>query len=51
MTAADALGRLLGDKRIAAKAAEAGKQIREEDALRVACDAIESGTLNDFRKP
>jgi UDP:flavonoid glycosyltransferase YjiC (YdhE family) len=51
MTAADALGRLLGDKRIAAKAAEVGMQIREEDALRVACDAIESGTLNDFRKP
>jgi hypothetical protein len=32
---------LLGDERVAAKAAETGKQIREEDALRVACDEIE----------
>jgi rhamnosyltransferase subunit B len=41
-SAAAALGQLLGDGRFAARAAEVGARIREEDALQGACDAIES---------
>ena len=41
-TAVGALRRLLGDEWIAAKAAEAGKQVQKENALLIACDAIES---------
>jgi rhamnosyltransferase subunit B len=40
-TAADALGRLLVDARIGARAAKIGEQIRSEDALTAACEAIE----------
>ncbi len=41
-TAAAALERLLGDSRFAARAAEAGARLRQEDGLTAACDAIES---------
>jgi rhamnosyltransferase subunit B len=40
-SAVSALGRLLGEARFAAKAAEVGAQIKEEDSLRIACDAID----------
>jgi UDP:flavonoid glycosyltransferase YjiC (YdhE family) len=40
-TAAHALSRLLHDARFAANAAEAGSQIRSEDGLGAACDAVE----------
>jgi rhamnosyltransferase subunit B len=41
-TAVDALGRLLGDARYAAQAAEIGACIQVEGALTAACDAIEA---------
>jgi UDP:flavonoid glycosyltransferase YjiC (YdhE family) len=40
-SASAALGRLLGDKNFAARASEARMCIQEEDALRIACDAVE----------
>jgi rhamnosyltransferase subunit B len=41
-TAVDALSRLLGDAQFAARAAEIGKRVQTEDALIMACDAIEA---------
>ena len=41
-TAIDALGRLLGDARYAARAAQIGACIQAEGALAAACDAIEA---------
>jgi len=41
-TAANTLETLLGNPQIAARASEVGEQIRSEDALTVACDAIEA---------
>jgi UDP:flavonoid glycosyltransferase YjiC (YdhE family) len=41
-TAANTLETLLGTPQIAARASEVGEQIRSEDALTVACDAIEA---------
>ena len=41
-TAVHALERLLGDPRIAARAAEVGGQLQHEEALTAACDAIET---------
>ncbi len=41
-TAVEALKRLLEETRFVAKATEAGMQIRREDSLRIACDAIEA---------
>jgi rhamnosyltransferase subunit B len=41
-TAAGALERLLRDPRFATRAAEASNQIQKEDALALACDAIEA---------
>jgi len=41
-TAASALQRLLEDSRFAARAAEVGSRLREEDGLTLACDAIAS---------
>jgi hypothetical protein len=40
-TAFAALGRLIGDGRIAARAAELGERVRGEYALASACDAVE----------
>jgi rhamnosyltransferase subunit B len=41
-TAAAALDRLLGDPRFNVRATEVGKQVRMEEGLSLACDAIES---------
>jgi UDP:flavonoid glycosyltransferase YjiC (YdhE family) len=41
-TASAALERLLGDSRFAARAAETGARLREEDGLTAACNEIES---------
>jgi UDP:flavonoid glycosyltransferase YjiC (YdhE family) len=40
--AAELIGRLLGDARIALHAADIGARVQGEDALRIACDAIET---------
>jgi len=49
-TAAPALKRLLRDSQFAAKAAEAGSQIRLEDGLGAACDAVERVAAGDSRR-
>src|SRR6202042_2322665 len=41
-SAVDVLGRLFGDGQFAARVVEVGAQVQGEDALTVACDAIES---------
>jgi len=45
-SSAEALGRLLGDERFAARAEEIGAEVREERALALACDAIETMLKN-----
>jgi UDP:flavonoid glycosyltransferase YjiC (YdhE family) len=48
-TAVHALNRLLNDGRFAAKAAEAGSQMRREDGLNAACDAVEQVAARESR--